>query len=73
MNCLALTGLACACGMMAKEEVGLLGGRSGAQRGPTPGRVRGACSSHGSAFTCCGQQLVGGLKNTSYQFFMPIL
>lgn len=56
-----------------RKEVGLPGGRSGAQHGSTPGRVWGACSSRGPAFACFGQQLLGGLRDTSYQFFMPIL
>lgn len=56
-----------------RKKVGLLGGRGGALAGPTLSRVWGAHSSRRLLFAFCGQQLVGGLRDTSYQFFMPIL
>lgn len=51
-----------------KKERGIAG-----RKGWDLGSMRGACSSHSPLFACYRQQLVGGLRDTSYQFFMPIL
>jgi hypothetical protein len=49
-----------------------MGGRGRAQPAPALGTAPGVCAHHRPVPADCREPRVGGLGDTSYQFFMPI-